>query len=101
MQATSSDGKTDPANVPQLWQELHFLARRRRLVNVAITCGVTAALLVCLLIATAFVGSILDANLSMLIAVLFVLAMLSLMGGLVWFLREIFLAVRSTEIEGH
>ena len=93
------DGKPDPAQVPELRRELHFLARRRRLVNLAITCGVTAALLVCLLIATAFVGSILDANLSILIAVLFVLAMLALMGGLLWFLREIFLAVRSTQIE--
>src|SRR6266542_6158124 len=42
-----------------LRRELGFLARRRRLVNLAITFGVSAALLVCLLIAAAFIGSVL------------------------------------------
>jgi hypothetical protein len=72
--------------------ELELLARRRRFVNVAITFGVSAALLVCLLIATLFVGSILSANVSVLVAVLFVLAMVAIVGALTSFLREIFLA---------
>ena len=79
--------------------ELHILAQRRHLVNTAITFGVSAALLVCLLIATAFVGSIFRAHLGVLIAVLFILAMVALVGALVSFLREIFVAVGSVEIE--
>ncbi|HTT70253.1 MAG TPA: DUF2721 domain-containing protein [Anaeromyxobacteraceae bacterium] len=88
-----------PEQERSLRSELGVLARRRRLVNVAITGGVSAALLVCLLIAVAFVGSILRAKVWVLVAVLFVLAMLAVMWALVWFLREIFLAAGSTEIE--
>jgi len=88
-----------PQQDQQLRCELNLLARRRRLVNLAITCGVSAALFVCLLIATAFVGSVLSANVTLLIAALFVLAMVAVMFALLWFLREIFLAVGSTEIQ--
>jgi len=38
-------------------------------------------------------------HLALLLAVLFIAAMLALVGALVWFLREIFLAVRSVAIE--
>jgi hypothetical protein len=79
--------------------ELRVLRRRRHYVNVAITFGVSAALLVCLLIATAFVGSILRANVSIAVALLFVLAMCAMVGALVTFLREIFLAVSTTDVE--
>ncbi len=74
--------------------ELRLLARRRRLVNLAITFGVAAALLVCLLIAAGFVGSFLRTNASMVIAALFVLAMVAMVGALVTFLSEILLATR-------
>jgi hypothetical protein len=80
-------------------RELHLLMRRRRLVNVAITFGVSAALLVCLLISTAFIASILGAHVPVLVAVLFILAMVALVGALVTFLREIFLAVASVDID--
>ena len=73
--------------------ELRVLARRRRLVNRAITLGTTAALLVCLVIAVAFLGFILHADLSGALAGLFIAAMLAFIGALVFFLREIFLAV--------
>jgi hypothetical protein len=80
-------------------EELRRLLRRRRLVNLAITCGVSAALLVCLLIATAFVGSVLRARVSVVLAVLFVLAMVALVGALVTFLREIFVAAGGADAE--
>jgi hypothetical protein len=88
-----------PAEQTPLRLELKFLAQRRRLVNHAITFGVSAALLVCILIATAFLGSVLRASVSVLVALLFVLAMVAMVGALICFLREIFLAVGSTEIE--
>jgi hypothetical protein len=79
--------------------EIQVLVRRRQLVNLAITCGVSAALLVCLLIATAFIGSILRVRISVVLAVLFVLAMIALVGALVTFLREIFLATATADVE--
>ena len=88
----------DPAH-DRMRRELHLLARRRRLVNVAITFGVSAALFVCLLISTAFIGSILDVHVPVLLALLFILAMVALVGALVTFLREIFLAVASVDID--
>jgi len=82
----------------QMRVELRALAKRRKLVNMAITSLVSAAVLVCLLIATAFVGSVLHANVSTGVALLFVIAMVAIMSAFVLFLREIFLAVSSVEI---
>ncbi len=79
-------------------RELATLQRRRRLVNLAITFGVTAALLVCMLIAAAFIGAVASAHVSVLIASLFVLALVAFVGALVCFLREVLLAVRSLDI---
>jgi Protein of unknown function (DUF2721) len=90
--------RADPAHGP-VRRELDLLLRRRRLVNLAITFGVSAALLVCLLIATAFVGSILRARISVVLAALFVLAMIAFVVALVTFLREIFLAVASADVD--
>lgn len=78
--------------------ELALLARRRRLVNRAITFGTVAALFVCVLIASAFVGSFVASDASRLVAVLFVLAMLAFIGSLVTFLSEVLLSVSSTPI---
>jgi hypothetical protein len=79
--------------------ELAVLVRRRKLVNAAITCATTAALLVCVLIASAFIGSLVRADASHLLAALFILAMLAFIGALVTFLAEVLYAVRSVKIE--
>lgn len=73
--------------------ELELLARRRRLVNLAITSGTVAALLVCLLIASAFVGFMVRADFSIAVAALFVAAMAAFVVALLLFLREVLLAV--------
>jgi len=75
--------------------EMHTLDRRRRLVNFAITCGTLAALLVCVSIATVFLGAVMKANVARIVASLFILAMGAFVAALVFFLREILLAVRS------
>ena len=75
--------------------ELGFLERRVRLIYTAITLAVLCALLICLLIAAAFVDSIVRFDLATIIAVFFVLAMLALIGSLGCFLREIFLGVNT------
>ena len=87
---------------PELQDRLHgdlaTLSRRAKLVNMALTLTTTCALLVCLVIVALFVGALFDIDLSSLIAVLFVAAMAAFVGGLVSFLREIFLATASLRI---
>jgi Protein of unknown function (DUF2721) len=85
----------------RLEYELKTLVRRRALINTAIAFGTVAALLVCLLIAVAFLGSLVDVRTGGVLAALFVLAMLAFVGALVLFLREVLLASRSTHVEFH
>jgi membrane glycosyltransferase len=84
---------------PPLHAELDLLRRRRQLVNMAITSGVAAALLVCAIISSLFLGSILKANVSTLAAVLFVAAMLAFTAALLLFLREILMAVANVTFD--
>lgn len=78
--------------------ELAALSVRRRLINYAITFATLAALLVCVLIVLAFLGFMLNANFSLAIAGLFIAAMTSFTLALVFFLREVLVAVASTRI---
>jgi hypothetical protein len=81
------------AEVQSATEELQIIARRIRFVYFAITCAVTSGLFVCLLIAGAFLGAFVRVDLSYTIGAMFVFAMLALIGCLLLFLREIFLAV--------
>lgn len=72
--------------------ELATLSRRARLIQRAITLSTTCALLISLVIATLFLGAFLGTDWSTVIGVLFIAAMLTFVGALVNFLREIFLA---------
>jgi hypothetical protein len=56
------------------------------------------ALLICVVIATLFISSHLAVDMATAISLLFVLAMLALIGGLLTFLREIHLAIASVRI---
>ena|SRR5215831_3041997 len=73
--------------------ELTALARRSGLIYYSILAAVTGALLVCLVVACAFIAALLAIDLSKEVAVLFILAMIALVVCLTLFLREIFLAV--------
>ncbi len=73
--------------------ELKQLERRARMIYYALTLGVSAAGTVCLLIGVAFVGYLLNTNLSLLVAVLFIVAVALFMAALMFFLREVFGAV--------
>jgi hypothetical protein len=75
--------------------ELDYLDRRVGQIYTAIALAVVAALLICLLIAFAFVAAFVGIERFTVIAVFFILAMLALIGSLGAFLREIFLAVHS------
>lgn len=76
-------------------RELDLLARRGSLVYFAIFCVVFAALLVCLVVAGAFMGALLSVDLARVVAGLFIGAMLAMIAGLSLFLREVYLAVRT------
>src|SRR5512144_787574 len=64
-------------------RELTSLEGRVRLIHWALTFGTSAALLVCLLIAVAFVGYLLDARIGTTMAVLFIAAMAAYVVALV------------------
>jgi hypothetical protein len=72
------------------------LELRRHFSGIAITACTVAALLVCIVIATLFVEVMLDAPLKWLVGGLFTTAMLALVVGLTFFLREVHLAMRAT-----
>ncbi len=84
--------------MPAIHAEMRTLAQRRRMINLAITFGTTAALLVCVSIATVFLGAVMKANVAMAVASLFILAMAAFVAALVCFLREVLLAVRSLHL---
>jgi polyferredoxin len=73
-------------------RELAALAKRIKLVLWAIAWAVLSALLVCVLIGTAFLGAFVAMDLSKPVAALFVLAIAALTLCLLAFLREVFLA---------
>ncbi len=79
--------------------QVDLLRRRRKLVNTAITFATASALFVCVLIATAFIGSILQRDFSHPVAGLFIAAMVAFTGALLTFLREVLLSASSVQLE--
>jgi hypothetical protein len=73
-------------------RELGVLARRIKLVLWAMAFAVFSALLVCVLIGTAFLGAFVSLDLSRPVAALFVMAIVALTACLLAFLREVYLA---------
>ena len=92
--ALATDG--DAVALAQL--EMSILERRARMIHWAIGFCTGCALLVCVVIATMFLGSITGVEMPGTIAVLFVAAMLSLVAGLLCFLREIALATGNIHV---
>ncbi|HTN94373.1 MAG TPA: DUF2721 domain-containing protein [Gallionella sp.] len=78
---------------PAQKEELAMLAHRVRWVNWAVSLCTLSALLICIVIAALFLGSVLNIDPSRIVSLLFISAMLTLISGLLCFLREIFLAI--------
>lgn len=78
--------------------ELQTLDRRRNYTSIAITASTIAALLICLVIAMLFIEVMLGSPLGSVIGTLFSAAMLALITGLAFFLREVHLAMQSIRI---
>lgn len=81
--------------------EIRVLSVRAKLINYAITCCTLTALLVCAVIATLFVGAFSPFDASVPVAVLFVAGMVALCVGLLFFVREIFIATATLRIGPH
>jgi len=81
-----------------VWLEQKTLELRRHLTSVAITSCTIAALLVCTVIIVLFLEVMLEVPLNWVIGVLFSAAMLALVVGLTYFLREVHLATQTIRI---
>ncbi len=79
-------------NSAELLERLEVLAIRARLISRAIALSVLCAVLVPLVVVSLFISVLFGVNLEVPIAVAFISAMLSLASGLVYFLREVFVA---------
>ena len=87
-----------PESLATLRADLAVLSRRAKLNGRAITLCTMTALLVCTMIAVLFLSAFLQFDASIPVALLFIAAMLCFFLGLLWFLREIYLATKSLRI---
>jgi hypothetical protein len=87
-----------PESLATLRGDLVVLSRRAKLIGRAITLCTTTALLVCTVIAVLFLSAFLRFDASIPVALLFILAMFCFFLGLVYFLREIYLATVTLRI---
>jgi hypothetical protein len=88
----------DPSQREGAKCELRVLDRRMTLSILSLSACTASALFVCVLIAILFVGDLADVPLAKPIAILFILAMFLLIAGLILFLWEVRLAMRSIRI---
>lgn len=89
---------TSPIANDHMHAELATLTRRAQLINRAIGLATTCALLICSVITLMFLGAFAGFDASILVGVVFIVAMLALIGGLLSFLREVQIAIRSLRI---
>src|SRR5882762_10132047 len=90
-----------PDRAAPIQAQLSALARRAQLISRAITLCTITALLVCAVIATLFLGAFARFDTSVPVAMLFVAAMATFFAGLLFFLREIFVATANLRIGPH
>ena len=89
------------AEMQELHRQLANLARRGRLLSLAITLGTICALLVSIVIVVLFLGESFKFRISWLVDALFIAAMLSFIGAILCFLREVFIATTTLRIGPH
>jgi hypothetical protein len=84
-------GNSDKQIKPAQEEEMAMLTRRTRWVHWAVSLCTISALLICIVIAALFVGSVTGFDPFHTVSLLFILAMFTLISGLLCLLREIFL----------
>ena len=90
----------EDAEALELHQRLLVLAKRAKLISRAIALTVLCAVLVPIVIVSLFVSALLQINLEWPIAVVFIVSLISLAAGLLYFLREVFVATSVLSIGG-
>ena len=88
-------------NNQEMQSRLHVLARRARYINTAITLGTISGLMVALTVVLLFTYALAGVHLSTAIAIVFILAMLTLTAALLVFLVEVRLATATLRIGSH
>ena len=83
---------SDDATLGELHAQFARLTRRARLMNGAISLATACALLISTVIVALFVGAMLRIDVGYVAAALFIAGMLALVGALLCFLREIYIA---------
>jgi Protein of unknown function (DUF2721) len=92
------ESDTHESEMIDLGERLSTLALRARLLGRAIALCTVCALLVSMVVVALFLGALLNFRLALIISILFIVAMVSFIGGLSLFLREVFVATRSLRI---
>jgi Protein of unknown function (DUF2721) len=92
------ESQSHPHGRADLEARLSTLTVRARLLGRAIALSTICALLVSMVVVTLFIGALFEIRVGLVIAAEFVVAMFSLIGALLYFLREVFLATRTLRI---
>jgi hypothetical protein len=98
IEETLENPLTDVESATRARAFLGVLAERARLASWAINFCTAAALLICADIATLFIDAFVGTQLRWLVGALFILTMVALIGGLISFLREVYLATHTLSI---
>lgn len=88
----------DPRHDDQV-RQLRLIDQRMHYANRALVLCTLSAVLICIVVAGLFSAALLDLGLGQIMAVAFILAMLLLIVGLGYFLREVGIAVHATRIQ--
>lgn len=92
------ESQTSALGRQELGARLDTLSLRARLLGRAIALCTICALLVSMVVVTLFVEALLDIHVALMIGTEFIVAMLSFIGALLYFLREVFVATRTLRI---
>ena len=93
LQAAESE-ETSDSRLQTIRREKANLVRRMHFIHLAISMAVLSAILVCLVVVTLFLGSLLSWNVSLVIAGLFIVCMVILSLSFCSFLLEVLVATR-------
>ncbi len=91
--------QASPAEGGRLRGELSNLVLRMRITSRAIALCTITALFVCALVVMMFIGAFLKFRAAIAVALLFVAAMVTFFIGLLYFLREVFMATASLRLD--
>jgi len=94
---TQLESATDSKNARQV-TELRLLDRRMTIINAALTLCVASAIAICMVVALLFTAEIRGLNIGITVAIAFIVAMALLMVGLILFLVEVRISLRSLRV---